>query len=404
MQSSTCRLVPLLAAALLAAGCATHHEPPHAPDPARQQVPTTTTTTTSPASPPAAPDPVAASADVLFLGDVFWGRYVEDAARASDLGTAHPFSGLHGLDRERYDAWIGNLECPVVPGLDVPSAEQERLLSFNCEPDFLPDAAQWFTAFSLANNHTDNQGEAGLTATRRLLDRAGIQHFGDADPRRLDRVCNIVAVPVDVANDDGSTDRGRLPLAMCGFNGVFRIPPDRAVEQLARYADLLPTIAMPHNGLEYTSTPDSIKVAFDRGLVDAGADMVLGGHPHWIQSAEVYRGRLIAYSLGNFIFDQTYDGEVTRSAAIEVTMSTAGTDSADLARWLALGETCRQQRGDCWDQVRAADLPELSLDYELDVVGTTSTGGVTGPADAAQTRAIEDRLDWAAVDAALGGR
>ena len=182
---------------------------------------------------------------------------------------------------------------------------------------------------------------------------------------------------------------------------MFRIPSEEAVAQLEAYADLLPTIAMPHNGLEYTTTPDSIKVGFDRSLIDHGADMVIGSHPHWIQPAEVYHGRLIAYSLGNFIFDQKFDTEVTRSAALEVSLTTG---DENLGRWLELGALCREQQGDCLSEIRAAGLPKPVLDYDFGVVGTTNTGGVTHPADAAQTRAIEDRLNWPSVSEALNDR
>ena len=399
MLMTTSRLLSTLAlVGLLAAGCS---QPGTAPARAPDPVPDSTATSSATQSPPPAPVATVATADLLFLGDTFWGRFVEQESRASDLGTGYPFSRLDAFGRARYDAWIANLECPVVAGLDLPAAEQDRLLSFNCEPDFLDDAAQWFTAVSLANNHTDNQGRDGLAETRRHLEEHGIQHFGDADPRALDHVCNVVSVPVDVTDDEGSRTRGRLPLALCGFDGVFRIPSEKSVAQLAAYADLLPTIAMPHNGLEYTSTPDSIKVAFDRSLIDHGADMVIGSHPHWIQPAEVWHGRLIAYSLGNFIFDQQFDAEVTRSAAIEVSLTA---DDANLERWLQLGALCRERQGDCLAEVRAAGLPKLDLDYDFGVVGTTNSGGVTRPADPAQTRAIEDRLDWPAVSEVLNGR
>lgn len=399
MSPTNRRLALLLTTLLLAAGCSHEDDTPaRAPDPAP---PVVTTPTTAPPDPPPAPAPEKATAHLLLLGDTFWGRFVEEEARASGLGAAHPFSRLDELHRDRYDAWIANLECPVVPGLDVPAAEQDRLLSFNCEPDFLDEAAAWFTAFSLANNHTDNQGRDGLERTREVLAEHGIQHFGDADPRQLDHVCNVVAVPVRVALDDGSRTRGRLPLALCGFDGVFRVPSEKAVARLEAYAELLPTIAMPHNGLEYTSTPDSIKVAFARSLVDHGADLVVGSHPHWVQPAEVYRGRLIAYSLGNFMFDQQYDAEVTRSAALEVGLAT---EDRNLARWLELGVLCERRHGDCLDEIRQADLPRPALDYSYDVVGTTNAGGPTRAATSAQTRAIKDRLDWAEVDAQLDGR
>lgn len=352
---------------------------------------------TPPAPPPRIP-PSAAVSTLLVAGDTFWGRYVEDWAERSPLGAAYPFSGLHELRRDRYDAWIANLECPVVPGLRLSSSEQERLLSFNCDPRFLAEARRWFTAFSLANNHTDNQGARGLRATRRQLDRHGVQHFGDADPRVLDRVCSVITVPAAVVLPRGRSSSGVLPLAMCGLNGVFRIPPAAAVERVGEYARALPTIVMPHGGLEYTAHPDSIKVELARDLIEAGADAVLGAHPHWVQPAEVHRGRLIVHSLGNFLFDQQGDAEVTRSAAIRVRITVEG---PHLERWLGLGEQCRAQPDDCFAGIRRAALPRPTIRMEFSVVGTTNRDRVPRPAAPAETAGIRERLGWASVVSSL---
>lgn len=347
---------------------------------------------------PEPPGPRSASSTILFVGTVFWGRYVEDWARASRLGVRHPFSRLHEFDRAAYDAWIGGLECPVVAGLDLDSAEQDRLLSFNCEPGFLPEAAKWFTAFSLANNHSGNQGRAGVRETREQLSGQGIQHFGDPDPRVLDQACNVVTVPVRVTLADGSTGQGRLPLGMCGFDGVFRVPTAEAVAQVHAYATHLPTFALPHGGLEYTSTPDSIKIRLARDLIDAGADAVLGDHPHWIQRAEAWRGRLIVHSLGNFMFDQQDDHEVTRSAAVRAVLDV--TEPTDLTAWLALGETCAARHGDCLADIRASGLPKPAYTLRFELLGSSNAGGVTHRANRREQAAIRERVRW---DEAAGG-
>lgn len=398
-------MTPRFAALLAGAVAVAATLPALACDDGVRHEPTTATTpvgrtTPDPAS-SAAPDPEPESArsTMLFVGTTFWGRYVEDRARASRVGVRHPFSRLREFERREYDAWIGGLECPTVPGLDVDSAEQDRLLSFNCETDFLPEAARWFTAFSLANNHTENHGRAGVEETRAQLTRHGLQHFGDPDPRRVGRACNVVAVPVRVRRVDGSRVGGRLPVAMCGLDSVFRIPPPAAVAVVEEHARHLPTFALPHGGLEYTSVPDSIKIELARDLVDAGADAVLGDHPHWIQRAETWRGRLIVHSMGNFMFDQQGDAERTRSAAIRVELDTGR--SHDLAAWLELGEICAELHGACLDEIREADLPKPIRTMRFGVVGTSNAGGLTHRADPALQQEIRDRLRWDAVGPGL---
>ena len=71
-----------------------------------------------------------------------------------------------------------------------------------------------------------------------------------------------------------------------------------------------------HAGIEYTRRPNRSQIEFAHRAIDAGADLVIGTHPHWIQTLEKYHGRNIFYSLGNFIFDQrktnTREGLVLR--------------------------------------------------------------------------------------------
>jgi len=77
-------------------------------------------------------------------------------------------------------------------------------------------------------------------------------------------------------------------------------------------------IVYPHWGQEYTNKPNADQVMVAHALIDAGADMVIATHPHWVQGAEIYKGHLIAYSLGNFVFDQTWSTETQQGAALDL--------------------------------------------------------------------------------------
>ena len=341
-----------------------------------------------------APKPMSVQANTLFLGDVYWGRYVNDWSMASPLKTGYPFSRLAEFDRDSYDAWIANLECPTVAGFSQTSIQEDTTLSFNCSPEYLPNAAKWFSIVSLANNHTDNRGVNGYAETKEHLDENGIQYFGHYDPEVLDDACEVVALPVTVTYSDDTTKHQKLPIALCGYHGVFKIPPAESIAQIEKYADLMPVIAMPHMGAEYQTAPDSIRQTTYRAMIDAGADMVLGNHPHWIQSTESYKGKLIVYSMGNFIFDQQANKEVTRSAAIRVVMSTADAESDLLSKWLTLGETCVTFKDTCLATATAENLSELPIKYEFGVVGTNSADKITKPATEAEQASILQRLNW----------
>lgn len=338
------------------------------------------------------------SSNVLFTGNIFWGRYINDWSMASELKYAYPFSRLNEFNRDQYDAWISGLECPVVAGVNMTSAEMEAALQFNCSPDYLPEASKWFTAVSLANNHTDNQGEeVGLAETRIHLEENGIQHFGHYDPRVTDDICEVIGLPTTVTYSDKSTIKGKLPVAMCGYHGVFRIPDEASVAAMQKYADYMPVIAMPHMGAEYQSSSDEIRSNFYHSLIDGGADMVLADHPHWVQNAESYNGHLIVYSMGNFIFDQQTDVERTRSAAIRVVMTSTDKNSKLLDKWLIIGEKCVVYKDNCLELIQQQKLSKLSINYQFGVVGSNDSERIAKPSTPEQLDAILYRLNWRSV-------
>lgn len=340
------------------------------------------------------PQPKTVSSNVLFLGNTYWGRYINDWSMASPLKYEYPFSRLNEFHRDQYDAWISGLECPTKTGVSMTSAEEDQTLTFNCSPSYLPEAAKWFTAFTLANNHTDNQGIDGFNETRQQLDKNGIQYFGHYDPRAVEDICEVIALPVTVVNDDNSVTKGKLPVAMCGYHGVFRIPTSEAVAEMQKYSQYMPVFALPHMGAEYKSAPDELKINFYRSLIDGGADMVLGDHPHWIQTTESYNGHLIVYSMGNFIFDQQDTAEVVRSAGIRVVMKTSGQSSDLLKKWLALGQTCVAFQDDCLTSATKQGLTKLNINYQFGVVGTNDSGKIAKPATDEQQTSILERLKW----------
>lgn len=340
------------------------------------------------------PQPVSLKSDVLTTGNIFWGRYINDWAMASPLKYEYPFSRLNEFDRDKYDAWIAGLECPTKSGVNMTSAEMEAALQFNCSPEYLPEAAKWFDIFSLANNHTDNQGIDGFAETQEALDKNGIQYFGHYDPRALSDICEVVSLSATITNNDNSTTKGSLPVALCGYHGVFRIPPIESLELMEKYSDIMPVISFPHMGVEYEPAPDELKTRIYRSMVDHGADMVIGDHPHWIQNTESYKGHLIVYSMGNFMFDQQDTLEVVRSAAIHILIQSNDADKSQLAKWLALGDKCKSYHDTCLEQAESEGLTKLPLTYQFGVVGSSDANKITKPATKAEQESILKRLNW----------
>ena len=272
-------------------------------------------------APPPEPIAISARTKILFAGTTFWGRRTDQLARASELGVKYPFSKLDTLEREKYDAWIGGLECPITDN-GHNYEEENSIFKFNCDPDYLAEAKKYFTAFLLGNNHTDNQdGAVGLTTTRNYLEQNGIQYFGT--PKYSGTVaselardteeasnCGIVVLPINITYDNEESKKFQIPFGFCSAHGVFGIPGNDYIENMKTYATVVPTIAMPHMGAEYQPVHDELRQNLFRRMIDyAGVESVIADHPHWIQDAESYNNKLIVYSMGNFMFDQYWGGE-----------------------------------------------------------------------------------------------
>lgn len=343
---------------------------------------------------PPPPQPTAVKSKMMFVGTTFWGRYINDWSQKSDLKYAYPFSRLSEFGREDYDAWIAGLECPTSPRINMTSAQMEANLQFNCRPEYLPEAAKFFTVFGLANNHTDNQGVKGFEETKEELEKVNIQYFGHYDPENFDDICEIIAMPAKVKMSNNKTIDGKLPVALCGYHGFIKNPSKQSRAVVQEYAKYFPTIAMPHSGVEYKPAPDTIKINLYRELIDNGADAVLGDHPHWVQTTEAYNGRLIVYSMGNFMFDQQRSVEVTRSAAITLDLESDNISSKDLKFWLDLGKTCGKFKDDCLAKAQEKDLEKPTYKFTFGVVGTDNSNKIVKPATEAQTASILDRLKW----------
>ena len=363
--------------------------------------PAVKTRTDSITPPPPKPTITGLSSKMLFAGTTFWGRYINDWSMVSELKYAYPFSRLNEFGRENYDAWIAGLECPTSPRINMTSAQMEANLQFNCRPEYLPEAAKWFTVFGLSNNHTDNQGELGFSETRAELDKVGIQYFGHYNPEKYDDICEIVALPARLKMSDGATVVGQIPVVLCGYHGFIQNPTKKSRAIVKQYAERFLTIALPHSGVEYRPAPDAIKTDLYRELIDNGADAVLGDHPHWIQNSEAYKGKLIVYSMGNFLFDQQLRPETTRSAAIVLDVAIENASAKDLKAWTDLAKTCATFKDDCLNQAAAQNLVKPDYKITFSVVGTENSNRILRPANESETAAILGRLRWSETIAGL---
>ena len=348
----------------------------------------------APITPVAVPDKI--SGRYLMAGTIVWDRGVEAASRRSDgsMNYAYPFEGLATYKPESYDAWVADLECPI-SSHDVPAEHGHSLLEFNCLPEFLPYAKPYFQFFNLSNNHADNSGQAKLEATRRLLEAADIQAFGDPEPGRQDLSCQVVALPIKLWDSTNQFQAVDIPVAFCAWHYFYRLPAAGEIEVMKEYAELMPVFAFLHMGAEYSPRADSIQQSIAHQVIDLGADFVIANNPHWVQNAELYRDKLIVYSTGNFIFDQAFNEEVKRSANIVVEVSAVHDDN--LAAWLDLGPTCATANDDCLGRAQAAGLKKFNFDIRFEVIAGYLTNHQQAIADEDVQTAVRQRLGWEAL-------
>lgn len=183
-----------------------------------------------------------------------------------------------------------------------------------------------FRALNLANNHMMDGGLDRLLLTVARLKEADIATAGvgeDLTAAWKPAVVTVRGVRIAfVGASYTSKNSSRLVRLPYVARIDHRFELRDAVRKARDQADFV--VAAMHAGTEYVRFPVAEQIQFARSAVEHGADLVIGTHPHVVQSVERYRGKLIFYSLGNFVFDQDRPPEVLESAAVRVELSVPG--------------------------------------------------------------------------------
>jgi poly-gamma-glutamate synthesis protein (capsule biosynthesis protein) len=188
-------------------------------------------------------------------------------------------------------------------------------------------------AVNLANNHSYNAGAAGFTDTIATMDNLGVAHFGggsDAAAARTPYIRTVNGTRVamlgyssivgSVAAGASTPGMNYLSMAPWGTLNEDQVAAMEADIRAARAtADVV--VVYYHWGTEYTHDANADQRTVAHRAVDAGADVIVGTHPHWVQGVEWYHNRLITYSLGNFIFDQEWSTETKQGTYLKLDFS-----------------------------------------------------------------------------------
>jgi AmmeMemoRadiSam system protein B len=240
------------------------------------------------------------SKTILFVGDIMLDRNVEVQMEKNSL--LYPFQKIAPL-LKGVDIVVGNLEGPIV---ENPPDFGKGSLRFAFFPEVTKGLSfAHFNLLSLANNHTLDMGKKGLEETKKFLKSANIDFVGH---------------PIKCDEDFFFEKENIIFLA---FNKTF--PSSCSDKEIARAVkrikELNPgkfLVAIFHWGEEYKLKSSLSQQNLAHQIIDAGADLIIGSHPHVVQEIEEYKGKLIFYSLGNFIFDQYFSDKTQESLAVGV--------------------------------------------------------------------------------------
>lgn len=240
---------------------------------------------------------------LLFVGDMMLGRGVE--TRMLEHGPRYPFIGIESLIRDA-DIAVANFEGTV------PRTHKQTepfTFAFSIRDEYLKEVkSTGFDILSLANNHTFDFGSEGLSHTRKRCEFHRITCVGD--PRTLNEFSSHIY------------EGEHHTIGLLFLNTIFGYPDttelSAEIEELNMMSDVV--IVSVHWGDEYALMQNSRQEALAHHIVDAGADVVIGHHPHVVQGIEQYRDGMIFYSLGNFIFDQYFSVDVQEGIAVRLTL------------------------------------------------------------------------------------
>jgi poly-gamma-glutamate capsule biosynthesis protein CapA/YwtB (metallophosphatase superfamily) len=259
---------------------------------------------------------IAKSFSIIAGGDVMLDRGIGESVDRH--GVDYPFEKIRA-EMTLHDIACANLEGPI-------SDRGRRFfpdkgIYFRADPKVIKGIVDSGLDFlSLANNHSLDWGVDALADTMSLLKTAGVRYAGVGRTR-------------EEALSPAVFRMGDKSVAFIAYNDVYPLSVseerrsmltldlregeiEKEIRLLKKKYDIL--IVSVHAGTEYNGKQEEEKARKLRSLVDAGADVVLGHHPHAVQDIEIYRGRVVAYSLGNLIFDQSWSVQTSRGLLLEI--------------------------------------------------------------------------------------
>ncbi len=247
---------------------------------------------------------------MLHVGDVMLDRSV--ATRIQEHSPAWLFEELAGTEKRFFhgmDVVAANLEGPVVQH----RIETSKEIAFRFDPALLSTLREFnFSLFAQGNNHTLDMGHAGFAESQKHLKDAGFLIAGKQLGFSEDSYTIVHEEQATVAYFSVNDTNTPIPIEEM----------TAAMKEVEPFVDY--TVVSVHWGQEYKPISNERQQVLAHAFIDAGADAVIGHHPHVVQEIEVYKGVPIFYSLGNFIFDQYFSVQTQQGLGVGLVFSDDG--------------------------------------------------------------------------------
>jgi poly-gamma-glutamate synthesis protein (capsule biosynthesis protein) len=254
---------------------------------------------------------------LLFVGDIMLDRGVElEIKKNGNSDFKFPFLKIE-KDLKEADILFGNLEGPISDkGQKVGS-----IYSFRIDPKAIDGLIfAGFDVLSVANNHMLDYGRAAMTDTFLRLKESGIDYVGagfDENEAYAPKIKEVNGTKIaflaftnlGAPSWEATTDKSGMALfSKDKLGGAIKNAKNRSNLVVVSF----------HFGDEYKTSPTPEQKSLARSAIDFGADLVIGHHPHVVEPIEEYKGKYIAYSLGNFVFDQNFSDETMKGLILKV--------------------------------------------------------------------------------------
>lgn len=241
---------------------------------------------------------------LTFVGDILLAG--QAGRMMGKYGTSYPFQKVAPILKEA-DLAFGNLECALTGKVITRNVkiQGKKWFSFKVPPQYAQALVEGgIDIVSLANNHSLDGGRRGLEETIETLKGLKIVYVGAGKNYEESRSLKVVEVKNRcfgflAYNDIGPIVATKTQAGVASAKNLDLILPE--VKQAKEKVDVL--IVSFHWGIEGTTKPSAHQRRIAQMVIDAGADVIIGHHPHVLQPVEIYKGRTVAYSLGNFVFD-----------------------------------------------------------------------------------------------------